>query len=123
MALSVLVLTQSPAAPAPANPHGLIALGVRALVLHVRLLRAEEVGEDVAGGLLLALAVRAELLLVLERHLAVQNERGLRERLIVALSCVCGMRASGDCSCVLPMMMRKTPDWRKRDSIAGRQVG
>jgi hypothetical protein len=44
------------------------------------------VGKDVAGSLLLALAVHTELLLVLECHLAVVNDSGLWERLIVALS-------------------------------------
>jgi hypothetical protein len=61
------------------------ALGVRALVLDVRLLRAGEVGKDVAGGLLLALVVRAELLLVLERYLAVEDEHSMWERLSMAL--------------------------------------
>jgi hypothetical protein len=62
------------------------ALGVQALVLDVCLLQAGEVGKDVTGGLLLALAVRAELLLVFKQQLAVQNECGLWEPLIVALS-------------------------------------
>jgi hypothetical protein len=61
------------------------ALGVRPLVLDVGLLQAGEVREDVAGSLLLALTVRAELFLVLEQHLAIQNEGGMRERFIVVL--------------------------------------
>jgi hypothetical protein len=60
-------------------------LRIRALVIDVHLLQAREVGEDVAGGLLLAYVVRTELLLVLKRHLAVEDEGGLQEQLIVAL--------------------------------------
>jgi hypothetical protein len=59
------------------------------------LLQAGEVGVDVAGSLLLALAVCVDLLLVPQHHLALEDQSSLQEGLIVALGCVGRIRPGG----------------------------